>query len=49
MTIQGENLEIDRPEVETTLMPKGSQVKKYQSIEPARSTLDKRVNPLQKQ
>jgi hypothetical protein len=48
MTIQGDNLEVDRPEVETNLMPKGSQVKKYQSIEPARSTLDKRVNPLQK-
>jgi hypothetical protein len=31
------------------LVPKGSQVKKYQSIEPQRSTMDKaRVAPLQK-
>jgi len=49
MRIQGDNLEIDRPETDNVLVPKGSQVKKYQSIEPARSTLDKRVNPLQKQ
>ena len=49
MTVLGEklDLEVDVPE-SVELVPQGSQVKKYQSIEPVRSTLDQRVQPLQK-
>jgi len=49
MTIMGMSLDLNKPptrDENSKLIPIGSSVKKYQSIEPVRSTLDNDIKPV---